>query len=137
MASVSVNDLQELMDKISSEELREQVEQVLLFFRMIDCKIDATYDRENSEYHIGFGKDEHYFGSLCFLEDDEHSFSSIEVISRHHRNLSKEFLTSENQDVLTRRIGGLCIHKIKTERGHNKAMEVLRRIQTLNIKEMK
>lgn len=137
MASVNVNDLNELMNKISSEELREQVEQVLLFFRMIDCTIEVTYSRENSEYYIEFGKDEHYFGSLCFLEDDEHSFSSIEVISKHHRNLSKEFLTSENQDVLTRRMGGIRIHKIKTERGHNKAIEVLRRMQTLNVKEMK
>ena len=133
MSSVNVNGFQELMGKLHSDQLREEVEQVILFFRMIDCVVDVTYDRENGEYYIELGKDEKYFGSLCFLEDNDDLFSSIEVISRKHRQLQSEFLVSENKDIVTKRLGGIAIHKIKTERGHDKAIEVLKRVQLIHI----
>jgi hypothetical protein len=69
-------DFEEIITSIKSEELKQELEQVVMFFKMIGCKIEGNRDRENHEIHMEFIKDEDYFCSIVFIEGEDDFFSS-------------------------------------------------------------
>jgi hypothetical protein len=140
---LSYQEIEEVMEQIKSEELKQELDQVITVFRLMNCRVEGYMEVKESIdkmkhlklFTLDFTTEEKYICSISFMSRmNETHFNEMDIVGTKHRELKNEFLVAENNGIIASRIGGITVrNKSESEVGYSKMIEVLKRLQLLQV----